>query len=78
MELTPNAVPYWVVFAKLNVMFMVAAPSVGVKPPKDRFPLAGAVSAPSELNVSVCVVPTWVPFTVMSTSQVPGVAVCVK
>ena len=46
MALTPNCVPYCVVWLKLNAMVIGSAPSVGVKPAKVRVPRRGAVTMP--------------------------------
>src|SRR5450432_605611 len=78
IDVTPKPPPNCVLWAKLKVMFMAAAPSVGVKPGKFSAPLAGGVTAPVLENCSWLVVASNVPLTVMLTFQRPDVAVCEK
>src|SRR5258708_40120083 len=78
MDVPRKPPPNCVDCAKLKVIFIAAAPSVGVKPGKFSAPLAGGVTAPVGENGSGLVVGSKVPLTVMLTFQRPGVAVCVK
>src|ERR1700723_1452069 len=78
IEDTPKPPPNCVLWAKLNVMFIGAAPSAGVKPGKFSAPLAGGVTAPVGENCSWLVVAFSTPLTVILTFHKPEVAVCVK
>jgi hypothetical protein len=78
MEVTPNCVPYCVLWPKLKFMLIACAPSGGVNPANVSPPPAGAVTAPVFENVRVCAAPTAVPLTVILTVHLSGVAVCEK
>src|SRR5882762_7702584 len=78
MDVTPKPPPNCVLWAKLKVMFIVAAPSAGTNPGKFSAPLAGGVTAPVLENCSVLVVALSTPLTVKLTFHLPEVAVCVK
>src|SRR5580692_3073383 len=79
IEVTPKPPPNCVLWEKSKVMLMgETAPSVGAKPGKVSAPEAGGVTAPVLEKVSVFVVGSSVPPTVMLTFHVLATPVCVK